>query len=255
MRLFFVLLGLSIALSGCSSVGKTPKKEGTVIGQPEKAGAPSADKENPKDPSTASKRLFDSPPQNRRIQALVLPPDLVGSSSDTVEQNNARLANRQAVLPPVVGTEIVREDGRIWLHVDAEAETVWRVMKDFWALHKVELVEETPATGVMQTDWIDSGRAAADGSRWSIVRGLLNRVVGSGSVYDRFRVRLERDGEATNIYVTHQATLKKASESHSPAKPVDFEWVSEDDDPEKVAELLQAIVVMFELDRESQASG
>ena len=232
MKLAPIFLGICVALAGCNSTGKNAEERTTT---------------NPKKIGTADGGgLFGQAPKKRRSKALTLPPDLVNSSNETIQENNEQGLAKEAVLPEVIGVEIKSDGERDWLHVETEAEKVWTAMADFWALHKIELVEFTPNTGVMETDWIDSERVEGGGAR-GILADLFNRVVGKGTTFDKFRVRLERAGEAsTNVYVSHNATSKVESNNNAPIKAVEYEWVARESDPEKVALLLQQLVILFD---------
>ncbi|MEM7193794.1 MAG: outer membrane protein assembly factor BamC [Pseudomonadota bacterium] len=222
-----------LVLAGCSSTGdQSPKPAG----------------DNPKKIGEVEDSIFDGAPRQRKSKTLVLPPDLISSTNSTITANNDEGKREDAVLPTVIGTEIVRSGDRSWLAVDADAEVVWKTIAEFWALHKISLVESNPNIGLMETDWFDleSKRSREEGNR-GIIKDLFNRVVGSGAVFDKYRVRLERAGSGkTHVFISHNATAKQESQNESPAKLVEFEWVAKDSDPEKVAIMLRQMALLFE---------
>ena len=60
-------------------------------------------------------------------------------------------------------------------------------------------------------------------------------------------MRLERvSANKTNVYVSHRATVKKEQSGRAPVKLANFDWVQVADSPEKVAEMLQLIVLLFD---------
>lgn len=188
--------------------------------------------------------LFSSIFRSRQTRAILLPPDLVSSASDKVRANHEQASSDEVVLPEVTGAEIVNENGKRWLRVDTGPQAVWDKLVEFWADEQVDLVERKPAAGLMETDWIENLKLSGTDQRQSIVR-LFDRITGAGISFDKFRIRLERESElGTRVYVTHRATERKESR-FSPQKITQWEWVEKDSDEEKVAQLLQVMVLLF----------
>lgn len=233
ISIIVLLLGLSLA--GCQSGSK---KEQDSEGQ-----------SSPKKIGEASEGgLFSSVFNKGPAKSIVLPPDLVSSANETVKQNHEEgtLARSETVLPEVVGATIVSEEGRRWLRVKANAQNVWDTLADFWAAEQVDLVEYKPAAGLMETDWIETGsRSERDKNRK--MAALFDRITGAGISYDKFNIRLEKEGqEVTNIFVSHRSTQRQESNFNSPQKITQWEWVEQESDEEKIAQLLQVMVLLFE---------
>jgi len=157
-------------------------------------------------------------------------------------------AGGEQVLPVITGAEIQSDDERSWLEIDADAEAVWKKLTEFWALQEIELVEYRPQAGFMETDWFarQKGRPGKPGLSAVAVQ-LFDALVSRRTSVDKFTIRLERDGEQrTRLFVTHRAQEKVARELRDPDKTVEFQWVERAQDPEKIAQLLQAIVLLFD---------
>ncbi|MDO8438363.1 MAG: outer membrane protein assembly factor BamC [Nitrosomonadaceae bacterium] len=102
------------------------------------------------------------------------------------------------------GARIERAGTQRWLVVKGEPETVWPIVKEFWQELGFIINVETPAAGVMETDWAENRANIPQ----DIIRSILSKVL--DSLYstgqrDKFRTRLER-GEAgtTEIYISHR---------------------------------------------------
>ena len=192
--------------------------------------------------------LFSTLFRRKVPQSIMLPPDLVSSSSDRARENHEQASQlkQQQVLPEVTGAEIVSENGKRWLRVETGPQEVWDKLVDFWAELRVNLVESQPAAGIMETGWIDVN-APAEGEGLSFAR-LLNRITGVGSLYDKYQIRLERESDTvTRVFVSHQSTERKAIDHIGSQRNTDLEWVS-GQSKEKVAQLLQTMVLLFERD-------
>ncbi|MGR3913186.1 MAG: outer membrane protein assembly factor BamC [Gammaproteobacteria bacterium] len=185
--------------------------------------------------------------------ALQVPPDLLASSNEKVRENatadsavtaaaTTDSAAAEKVLPQVIGASIQRDAKRAWLKVDAEAEVVWRKLTEFWEYQKVELVTRTPRAGLMETDWFAKG-----GSKSGVTAELIAALTARRTALDKFTLRLERNAPGgTNVYVSHRARERIVTEYANRNKANDYEWVEREQDAEKVAQLLQAIVLLFE---------
>lgn len=259
LRLFTVLVSALLLLS-CSS---NPKQEQAGEDQPD-AGEP----------------LFSSTLNDYSRRPLEIPPDLLKSAGEKVQANAGATADSadagaaadsagatadsadagatadsanagpgaERVLPTIIGAEIQSDDERSWLEIDAGAEVVWKKLTEFWAFQEIDLVEYRPQAGVMETDWFarNSKRAEKPGLSAVAVQ-LFDALVSRRTSVDKFTIRLERDGaERTRLFVTHRAQEKVARELRDLDKTVEFQWVERAQDPEKIAQLLQAIVLLFD---------
>ncbi|MGR3984605.1 MAG: outer membrane protein assembly factor BamC, partial [Gammaproteobacteria bacterium] len=144
------------------------------------------------------------------------------------------------------GASIQRNAERAWLKVDADAEVVWRKLTAFWEYQEVELVTRTPGAGLMETDWFAKGDAKGGGIS-KVAADLFAALTAKRTALDKFTLRLERAAPgATNVYVSHRRRERIAKEYSNLDRPNDYEWVEREQDAEKVAQLLQAIVLLFE---------
>lgn len=191
------------------------------------------------------KDLF-STPEGRA--ALELPPDLLTSSNEKVQANANADANDESttqVLPKVVGATIRTDQNRSWLEIDAEADVVWQKLSEFWAFQRIELSDYQPKAGVMETDWFaktgnNAGGVSGVSAEW------LKGFIAQRTSLDKFTIRLQRgETNRTKLFVTHRSRERIAKEARSNNKTTEFHWVEREQDAEKVAQLLQTIVLLF----------
>ena len=223
------------ALIGCGSFGSRPEPEKTNT-----HGHKKLDSEK----SGRLQKFLDS---RGNDSSLTVPPDLLETSNDAISRAHADSEKRrsEAVLPDVVGAKIVSVGDRKWLEIETSADRVWSRLTEYWAQEQVGFSSYNPKAGIMETEWIEQD-APEKGSR-GVAKALFSRVIGKGTAHDKFSLRLEKASEnLTRVFVSHRATKKKEQANRAPVKLANFEWVEIADDPEKVAELLQIIVLIFD---------
>ena len=243
MILRFFLVAISIFLvASCSSSGDSPSDPKDNVGT-KQIDPDSSDRVGYSSKTRTSKPgSYKSPPP----KPLDLPPDLLGSSNEAVADNYVN-QQQYVVLPEVNAARIVDEDGKRWLEIDADAQTVWKTVTEYWAASGVTLEEFNPGAGTMETEWIDRNQQYnEDQSMWTNMAVSLFKTVTEGrTAFEKFRIRLERlDGDRTAMYISHRGTAKM--EVFYPRRDVDYEWVEEESDPERIADLLQNMLVYFD---------
>lgn len=198
------------------------------------------------------------------VKPLELPPDLTASTIDdslVVPELNPtgtasfsdyasergggdRVAVSETVLLEPEGMHLERDGDRYWLVVEQDPARVWSGMKEFWLGNGLLLKEEDPRLGIMETEWIENRADIPAGP----IRSLLSRVIDfaySAPTRDKFRVRLERVDDATEVYLTHYG-VEEVIRSDAPfgqdASDVAI-WQSRPRDPELEAEMLKRLMV------------
>ena len=157
-----------------------------------------------------------------RSRPLEVPPDLTsattndtyaipGSTSYSDFKNGQKQENGQSnILPNPEGMKIVKAGAQRWLVVNAPAEKIWPVIRDFWLDMGFAVKKENPETGVMETEWIKQEDLKVDTDK----KGPLDRVdawfdsLASGTINrKKFRTRLDQGLQegTTEIYMTHRS--------------------------------------------------
>ncbi len=152
------------------------------------------------------------------------------------------------VLPEQKGAHLERDRDRYWLVVNGDPEAVWSRAREFWLAQGFLIVREDPATGILETDWVESGSNTPQG----LVQGVIGRVfdkMHSSALRDKFRMRLER-GETpgtTEIYITHQGIEENMQGADDIQTAV---WEPRPSDPGLEVEKLKQLLVFLGVEPE-----
>jgi outer membrane protein assembly factor BamC len=182
------------------------------------------------------------------IDDSLVVPDL-GASGDASLSDYTR--ERQGGAPAEVvarepeGMRIERSDDRRWLVVERPPEAIWPRIKEFWLSNGFPLSREDPRVGVIETDWLENRADIPDGP----VRAVLSRFLDfaySAPTRDKFRVRLERTSDGTEIFLTHfgvEEMVRTPSGRATTSQSAFTTWQSRPRDPELEAEMLSRLMV------------
>jgi len=156
-----------------------------------------------------------------RARPLEVPPDLTASpSSDTYSipgstsystysqaQEGQEVAVEKVLATPE-GVRLEKAGGQRWLVVNAPAEKIWPVIRDFWTDMGFAVRVENPQLGIMETEWIDAEAIAKKdaGNLGDKFDKWLDKLSGFADK-KKFRTRLDRgnDSNTTEIYMTHRS--------------------------------------------------
>ena len=159
----------------------------------------------------------------KKVSKLDVPPDLTQLEKDnryavpeargTASASTYRLpvgqaapaaVNGQAVGPVNSDTlHVERAGSQRWLVVNQSPEQLWPKLRQFWADNGFALASESPTTGVMETEWAENrSKIPQDIIRRSIGK-VFDGLYGTGE-RDKYRTRLERTANGTEIYISHR---------------------------------------------------
>jgi outer membrane protein assembly factor BamC len=156
-----------------------------------------------------------------RSRPLEVPPDLTSSpvsdaysipgstSYSTYSQaQEGQEVGVEKVLPTQDGVRLERAGAQRWLVVNAPAEKIWPVIREFWIDQGFAVRVENAQTGVMETEWIDADAVKKDdsGNMGEKFDKWLDKLSGYADK-KKFRTRLDRGAEpdTTEIYMTHRS--------------------------------------------------
>lgn len=157
---------------------------------------------------------------------------------DRASPRPAAGASGVLVQPPTARIE--RQGTQRWLVVTLPPAQVWPVVREFWTNAGFVLRIESPETGILETDWAEKRPNVPD----SWLRNTLSRAIGSlyaTAERDKYRTRLESDGTATEIFISHRGLV----EEFSGAQKETTVWVQRPSDPELEAEFLRRLMLRF----------
>ena len=193
----------------------------------------------------------------RKLPTLELPPDLTSPTSENryaipeAQGGTATLsafnqnrkdapAGAQLILPTQEKARIERAGSQRWVVVKATPQQVWPVIKDFWQETGFIVNVDSPATGVMETDWAENRAKIPQDA----VRKLLGKVIDgiySTAERDKFRTRIEQGSDGTEIYISHRGMIEVYTSEGSK----NTVWQPRPSDPELEAEMLRRLMLRF----------
>ncbi|MEO8545313.1 MAG: outer membrane protein assembly factor BamC [Burkholderiaceae bacterium] len=224
------LLGLSLALGGCSVL------EGDKVDYKSAGSAPS----------------------------LAVPPDLTQLSRDNryaipggpVTASNYQVGQASTSVPvaatSIGDVRIEREGNQRWLVVKRSPEALWDPIKDFWQEHGFLLSLDQKNLGIMETDWAENRAKIPQ----DIIRETLGKLLDSlysTAERDRFRTRLERNAKGeTEIFISHRGMIEvyPSGNKIAGAKDANTIWQPRPPDPELEAEFLRRLMVKLGVSQE-----
>lgn len=193
--------------------------------------------------------------QAAKTAPLEVPPDLSQLARDgryrpqsgtvTASQTGAAAAaatpgatTAQVALQSAGDLRVERLGTQRWLVVPASPEQLWPQLQQFWQERGFTLEVQNAEAGVMETGWAEN--------RAKLPQDLIRRTIGqvlenlySTGERDRFRTRLERTPNGTEIYITHRSMEEVFTERDN-SRTV---WRPRAGDPQLEAEMLSRLMV------------
>ncbi|MEY3218695.1 MAG: hypothetical protein RIT27_52 [Pseudomonadota bacterium] len=183
--------------------------------------------------------------------SLELPPDLAATLDDELKipankttyaayshQDTAPAPQKtaQVVAPKPSHISVLRDGNQRWLQISGQSpDQLWQKVRNFWVDSGFALKKDEEKTGILETEWNENrGDIPQD-----VVRRTLGKVLDflwQGSTRDKFRTRLERVEQGTEIFLTHRGA-EEVSQGDS------FVWQARASDPELEAEMLQRLMI------------
>ncbi len=156
-----------------------------------------------------------------RTKPLEVPPDLTASpasdaysipGSTNYSTYSQAQESQEAVVEKILttpeGVRLEKAGAQRWLVVNAPAEKIWPVIREFWTDMGFAVRVENAQLGVMETEWIDTDAIKKDesGNIGDKFDKWLDRLSGFADK-KKFRTRLDRgnDANTTEIYMTHRS--------------------------------------------------
>jgi outer membrane protein assembly factor BamC len=174
--------------------------------------------------------------------------DLAKGQSAVAQQTTGGAASASTgVLPEFKNARIERAGTQRWLMVNVPADKAYPVVREFWGDIGFALKVDSPATGVLETDWNENrANVPKDGVR-RLLGTVLDGLYDSGT-RDKFRTRLERrqDG-GTDIYLTHRGMQEVVVGNLRDQT----RWDIRPSDTELENEILRRLLLRFGLDEAS----
>jgi len=193
-----------------------------------------------------------------KAPTLEVPPDLTQLSRDnryavpggavTANAYQAGLANAPS-LPTAVSSvgdvKMERAGTQRWLVVNRSADQLWEPVRDFWQESGFLLTTDQRNLGIMETDWAENRAKLPQDIIRSTIGKLMDSLYSTGEL-DRFRTRLERTPNGTEIFISHRGM----EEVYSSSRKDQTTWQPRASDPELEAEFLRRLMVKLGVSQE-----
>ncbi len=229
------LIGLSLSLlvlSGCSTMDQMMGNEESVNYKSTVAGDPLS---IPPDLTQANR------------DAHYRAPEGATTYSQYAQGQSAQQATGGAdqVLPQAAGIQVMRDGDLRWLVIDRPVDQIFPRVVDFWGEQGFTIQSQDPRAGLIQTDWAENRAKIPESWIRSALGSIVDQVFDSGE-RDRFRTRIERVGNKTEVYVSHQHMEETPTADGSA-----FKWVFAKEDPGLNAAMLARMMVFLGSDIDS----
>lgn len=149
-------------------------------------------------------------------------------------------ATQSAVLPTRSDMRVMRDGDLRWLSVDMPADKVFSLAADFWSENGFTLDVTDPKAGLLVTNWAENRAKIPESWIRQLLGSVLQGLWDSGT-RDKFRTRIERAGNRTEVYISHQHMDEMATASDG----TDIRWVRGKEDPGLNAAMLARLMVFM----------
>lgn len=188
-----------------------------------------------------------------KAPSLEVPPDLTQLTRDNryaipggaVTASGMQVATTSTAVPvasvSVGDVRIERAGNQRWLVINRPADQLWGPVRDFWLENGFLLSLDQINLGIMETDWAEN-RAKLPQDMIRATLGRLLDSVYSTSERDKFRTRMERTSNGTEIYVSHRGMIEVYT-TNTVAGNKQTAWQPRAADPELETEFLRRMMV------------
>jgi len=224
------LVSALAALAGCSTV------ENLLSG----------DKIDYKSASSAKTSPLEVPPDLTQLQRdprQQAQGGVVSASTFQTAQPAAGAASAATVAPSQVGdVRVERNDNTRWLVSSQSPEQLWPQIRSFWVDRGFDVAIDNPDAGVMETDWAENRAKLPNDLIRNTIGKVLEGLYSTGE-RDKFRTRLERTPQGTEIYVSHRRMAEELVTTGGTGRDGTTTWAQRPADPQLEAEMLSRLMV------------
>ena len=196
--------------------------------------------------------------QSAQTQGLEVPPDLTQLARDSrYKQDGSGVVSAATYQPPSFGATtgggtnapgvlpttdpnvtIDRSGNDRWIVTTLTPEQVWPKLKQFWGERGFTLAVDQADVGVMETDWNENrSKVPQDFIRSTI--GLVFDSAWDSGERDRYRTRVERSANGSEIYISHRGAVEVLTGSNKDSST----WQARPPEPELEAEMLRRLLL------------
>ena len=142
----------------------------------------------------------------------------------------------------VADVHIERSGQQRWLVVNRPASAVWPQVTGFWKDNGFTLSNQQEALGIMETDWAENRAKLPQDFIRETLGKVLDGLYETGE-RDKFRTRLESQGDKTEIYISHKGMVEQlVSKGRSQGSDATV-WEPRASSPELETEFLRRLML------------
>ena len=196
-----------------------------------------------------------------RAPTLEIPPDLTQLTRDTrynvpggsVTASGYQVGNTSQSVPiaatSVGDVRIERAGNQHWLVVNRPPEKIWDTVRDFWQDSGFLLAIDQNNLGIMETDWAENRAKLPQDFIRNTIGKVFSNLYSTGE-RDKFRTRLERTANGTEIYISHRGLIEVFNSSRQDQTV----WQPRAVEPELETEFLRRLMVRLGVSQEQAKS-
>ena len=224
------VLLMAVGLGGCSILGDTTPGKDAIDYRSGAAKGPTL--EVPPD-LTPLARDGRYQPQGGTISASTLATTGAG-----------RPAAPSATAPTIAvqqagDVHLERAGGDRWIVTPQPAEQVWPRARQFWLDMGFVISRENAEAGTLETDWAENRAKLPNDFVRRTLGSVLTNVFDSGE-RDRFMMRVERNSNGTEVYITHHGIEERVIGREATGT---VEWVARPSDAQLEREMLTRLMI------------
>ncbi|RYF79806.1 MAG: outer membrane protein assembly factor BamC [Comamonadaceae bacterium] len=166
-------------------------------------------------------------------------------SANAFEAGRANAPSLPTAVSQVGDVRMERAGNERWIVVNRQPDQVWDSVRDFWLENGFLLTSEQRNLGILETDWAENRAKLPQDFLRNTLGKLIDSVYSTGEL-DRFRTRLERTSNGTEIYVSHRGMI----EVYTSQRQDNTTWQPRPVDPELETEFLRRMMVKLGVSQE-----
>jgi outer membrane protein assembly factor BamC len=191
--------------------------------------------------------------QLSRESRYVVPGVAVTASGYAAGQTNVSVPTAANAVGDV---RIERAGSQRWLVVNRSADKLWSPVRDFWQENGFLLTIDQQNLGIMETDWAENRAKLPQDFIRNALGKVLENLYSTGE-RDKFRTRLEINGNSTEIYVSHRGMVEqlKGNQSNKSSGDNGTIWEPRAQDAELETEFLRRLMVRLGVSQEQSKAA
>lgn len=195
--------------------------------------------------------------KSTRANPLEYPPDLIKQTATDRRATNVLSEYRKQtvrtassnVLPTDSVTRMESSGDRRWVNTGHSPDFVWSRVNQLLLELGLEVESSSPEAGLIETKWAENRADIPDGFIRRLLKTAFQNVF-SAPTRDKFKIRLERDGQRTLVYVTHYGMQDQTTGNDDQY----HRWVDRPSDPELEAEFVARLIAKLGGDSRNAAA-